>query len=190
MVGASFAALVVVSSLFAGSASGVGGGITDILSKIMEKINGFFETSPFGGIFGGLAPKAKTTYAEIYLYPDSFTLTPAKPLDITFRDITLVGFEGNIKPDFASGELVFDIKDSPVKINSSLSGLSLNGLELGPFAASGMKFSINPNITAENGTISAAGFSGAAFLGTKHIKLSGNFTSLKAKIGELTLDIN
>lgn len=189
MVGASFAALVVVSSIFAGSASGAGSGVTDILSNIINQIQDWFKSSPLEGVLGGATPHTKQIHTTVYIYPDSITIEPVQPLEFSFQDISFQNFEGEINANFADNELSFNVKDSDLQLNASTGSLVLEDLEIMSLQVTESKFSIEPNMTADNGTLNMKGFSGMAFLGTDHIKLEGNFTSLEAQIGELTWDL-
>ena len=185
ILGASFAALIVVSSVFVGSASAFS--INDFFSNLIEQISNWLQGSPFGGFFA--QPETKALRIDILLFPERLSLRPDNNLAVNLNGVYLTDFKGKITTDFLNKTITFSEENSPLKVTTPLKELTVEDFKLTAFSATGINFLISPNITAENGTLEIVNFLGKLHITKEHIQLSGNVSRVQAKIGDLLWEI-
>lgn len=193
ILGASFAALIVISAIFLGGmgtsegTSTSEGGIGDILSGIMEKISGWFSGSPFGGFFE--QPVARSSTIQIVLYPDEFSLEPESAVDITSGKTMVTGFSGKMTADFVNQTMTLSEEGSSLKVTLPLETVVLEEIRITSLSLPGMKFEIVPNMTADNGTLELSNFLGRMEFNSDRIDMFGNVSKLRTQIGPMNWEL-
>jgi hypothetical protein len=186
ILGASFAALIVVSSVFLGGVSQ--GGIGDIFSGLIDQISGWFEGSPFGGFVS--TPSAdKAMVVSIVLLPGEYYLEPDSSVSVMSGSTSISKFSGRIAPDFSSDALLLEERGSELSITVPLEGVVVEDVSIKSLRMSGTGFRIEPDMSTENGTIEVAGFSGTISFSASGAELLGNVTRLTAQTGELRWEL-
>jgi len=177
ILGATFAALIVVSTLFVG-----GFGIKDFFSQIFEKISEWLGSSPFSGF-----QHTKSTHVHFTLYPENFVFSPDSPINITLSTMKINNFKGKINTHFKNNTLLFSEDQTDLKIETEIQNFVAPEVSLKELVFKG-KFivtSTGSNITAENETISVYNFLGVVSLQNKSIVFSGNVTKIKGRDWEI-----
>lgn len=192
ILGASFAALIVVSAVFLGGTSAPGSGATNdsgiggMLSGIIEKISEWFSGSPFGGFLE--QPVARSSTVQIILYPDEFILEPG-PIDIESGQVEIKGFKGTMDADFVNQTMTLSEEGSSLELSLPLEGVLVEDMKLPSLSLSGAKFEIVPNITADNGTLELSNFLGRMEFSSNRIDIFGNVSKLRARIGSMNWEL-
>lgn len=184
IVGASFAALVVASSLFMGSANA---GVGDFFSDIMSQINEWMSGSPFGGMFSTTSPATKQI--SILISPSVLEFSPGPETIIFSGDHNITGFSGTVSADFSSGTAVLASSKSDLKI-SMPAEISFQNLALGALTVEGARFTIPPNMTIDNGTVTLKNFLGTGSITSEGLELQGNVSTLKATMGDFNWELS
>ena len=182
IVGASFAALIVISTVMLGN-FGIGDFFSDLFDRTGNRLGG----SPFGGFFS--TPTARNMEVNVTLFPDDFVLIPDSAINLTIEPINLEDFQGEIRVYFSNQTLILKEKNSPLTINTDLRDIEIENLVLNKLLLEDEAFEIEPNITTSNGTIDMTGFLGTAFIHTDNIELIGNVSSLKIEIAGLEFQL-
>ncbi|MFQ5647750.1 MAG: hypothetical protein ACE5FW_00785 [Candidatus Aenigmatarchaeota archaeon] len=185
ILGASFVALLAVSSVFVGASGAFG--IGDFFSNLMAQIGSWLQGSPFGGFFA--APEARSSQIDILLFPENFTLKPDTPINVNLDGVYLTDFKGEVTTDFLNKTISFSEEGSPLQIAMPMKETVIEDFKLTSFSATGVRFQISPNITAENGTLDMGGFLGTCTITEEHIHFQGNISRVRAKIGDLLWEI-
>jgi len=165
-------ALVLVADVF----SGFG-----FLKDAADAVSDFFSSSPFGF----LAQKKASRHVVMTLFSENLTVQPDDFVGIDAGAINMSGFRGSIRMEFGRGIALLSESSSKLSIKVQIGDVSISGLRIDKFSATGARFRIEPNMTTSNGTISFEGFMGSGLISQQGIELSGNVTKLTAKIGEL-----
>jgi hypothetical protein len=186
ILGASFAALLVVSSMFLGAGAGFGG-LGDFFSGIISQISSWFSGSPFGGFFS--APSAQSKAVTLLMYPQMLELKPDSPVGVDIGKTSLTDFSGTITADYANKTLTFQEAGSSLKISAPMEEVRIAGLMISTLSSDSMKFEIVPNITSEDGALEMHGFNGTLSIREDSMEFRGNVTKLKAHIGELVWEM-
>jgi len=175
ILGATFAALLVVSTLFLG-----GFGIPDFFSDILEKISQWLGSSPFGGIQG------KTIPVKIRIQPTQFVLSPAKPINITLDSFEMENFQGEMEIYFQNSTLIFT--QEKLRIESNLQNFIIPEVQIQKLwlQTSFQVSAQGSNITSDNGTLEVWNFKGVLSLENKTIYFSGNVTKIKGEEWEIS----
>ena len=171
ILAASFAALLVVSSLLVGDF-----GVRDFFSGIVEKISELFGSSPFGGMFS--MPSAGHAEIDLDLYTGNLTLQPSLPVNITSAGILIEGFEGFITADINEGNALLEQKSVRTRITFRLDQpVVVQGLSIGKLVVSNTRYELSSNqseIDSENATIELYNFAGNGTIYKTHLNLRGN----------------
>lgn len=173
ILGATFAALLVVSTLFIG-----GFGIEDFFSDIFEKLSEWLGTSPFG-------TTSRTTYVEFILYPKELSFTVEKPVNITLDSFKVENFLGDVSISFINDTI--SLQSNSLVINTHTQNLIIHTLQLKNLKAL-CKFQVfgpSSNITSENGSIEIYNFLGTLSLSNHTLYFSGNTTRIKGEDWEI-----
>ena len=185
IAGASFAALIVVSSVFIGGSSF---GIGDFFSDIMEQIGGWMKDSPFGGFFS--TPVTSTTRVSMTLFSDTLEFSPSNEANITtISGANITGFSGTVTADLPGETVLLTEPGTPLRISLPLDRLEFAELEMASLLLENTGFLIDPNMTTDNGTVEITGFLGTGTLTTKGLKIEGNVSRLRTIIGGMTWEL-
>jgi hypothetical protein len=193
ILGASFAALIVISAVFLGGTGSSEdtatskGGVGDILSGIIEKIQGWFSGSPFGGFFE--QPVARSSTVQVVLYPDEFQLKPESAVDLSAGQTLVTGFTGTLDANFVNQTLTLSEEGSSLKVTLPLDSVVLEEIRITSLTLSGMKFEIVPNMTSGNGTLEMANFLGRMEFNSDSIDMFGNVSKLRTQIGTMRWEL-
>jgi hypothetical protein len=193
ILGASFAALIIISAVFLG---GTGtsdetptseGGIGDMLSGVFDKISSWFSGSPFGGFFE--QPVARSSTVQLILYPDEFSLTPESEISLSSGETMIKGFSGQMDANFVNQTMTLSEKGSSMTVTLPLQSIILDEIRITSLNLDGMKFEIVPNMTANNGTLEMSNFLGRMEFNEDRIDLFGNVSRLRARIGTMKWEL-
>ncbi len=181
IIAAVFIALLVVSYVIIGVP-----GIRDFFGGIASGVGKALESSPFGGLFssGGV----KKIYAEITLYPDTFSLKPELPVNITLGDTVLQDFRGEISMDLANDTISMKQEGSSLVISPRLDLVVIEGLKISRLDLENMKANVKSgdiDTDVENGTLEILDFLGEGKITEEYIMLSGNVTKVKGNGWEI-----
>lgn len=182
ILAASFAALLVVSSLLVGDF-----GIRDFFSGIVERIGELLGTSPFGGMFS--TPSAGHAEIDLDIYTETLILQPALPVNITSGGVTIEGFEGAISVSAAEESAVFEEKAANTRITFRLNqSVLVQGLSMGSLVISNARFELTSNqsrIDSDNATIELYNFAGSGTIYRTRINLRGNVSRARGDSWEI-----
>ncbi len=161
--------------------------ITDLISDIIGKITDWLKTSPLTSLISSTAGKTKAVH--VIIYPDTFSMTPEKPVNILVNNITFEGFGGTINTSFPYEETVLYDSKTSLKVTLPLTQIDITGLSIKQLSASNMKVNIKPNMTAEDSSVELNSFTGSCSITPEYVEFIGNVTSLKAEIGGLEWEL-
>ena len=178
ILASAFIALLVVSFILLG-----GFGLGGLFSGGINAIGEWFGSSPFGGFLS--SQETDTKSVTVRLFPSNITLKPDDEVVIEAGTMNLTGFRGHMQMDFEGNAAVLAEDNTKLKVTIPLEGVKISGLRLAKLSLSGMKFTVEPNVTTSNGTIRITGFSGSASTTADALELRGNISKLVAKIGDL-----
>ena len=165
-----------------------GFGSFSIFSGTVNSIGEWFGSSPFGGLVP--AGDAGSKHVTIMLYPSNLTLEPDGEIGIQTGTMNITGFVGTIQADFVDGILVLNEKGSDLKVAIPLKNVRMDGFALEMLVLEEAGFMIEPNMTADNGTIEIENFVGMVTAKHNGLELDGNISKLTAKIGELEWEMS
>lgn len=174
IIAAVFIALVAVSYVVIG-VPGIGEFFGDLASKAGKALEG----SPFGGLFSSGAGKA---YVEVTLYPDSLSLKPELPVNISAGNMELRDFRGEISVDLENGTISMKQEGSSLVITPRLELVAIEGLKISRLSLEGIKASVksgDTNTMIENGTLEILDFLGRGSVSREYVGLSGNATKVR-----------
>lgn len=174
-----FAALFIIAILLA---SGTG---TDILSQGAQKIGEWLKGSPLGGALGG---NQSVKEVNVLLKPANLTIKPEAPLDMSAGSTSIVNFSGSIKADFYAGNVSIEPANSQLKISMPAQSIIMDNLRFS-VSLTDTAFTIEPNLTATSGDIEIRGFSGTGTISQDGLRLQGNVTKLRTKIGNVSFEL-
>lgn len=169
ILAASFAALLVVSSVLVG-----GFGFQDILGKLNE----WMGDSPLSGLV--TAPVRESEQVSVTFYPESFQLS----LDhATFMsgDAEFRSFTGTLDANLTSDEIVVAQGDSGFSATLPLTNTSVGGASISKISLEKTSFSVTSQSLETSGqdvSLEILGFSGDVTITNNHVHLEGNVTSL------------
>jgi hypothetical protein len=166
---ASFAALLVVSSVLVG-----GFGFQDIL----EKVNDWMGDSPLSGLV--TSPKTGTKQASVTFYPDFFELS-VESASFTAGAAQFKAFTGKIVANLTSDEIELVQSDSNFRATLPLTSASLEDIPIGRVSLEKTTFSVTSRSLETSGQgvpLEIAGFSGDVTITSEQVELNGNFTSI------------
>lgn len=175
ILAASIVALLFISSLF------VGGGARDFFSDTLNKMNDFLDTSPFGISLPGIPAEEGDKDMKLLLSPETLTLEPDAPVDITAGEIRIVDYEGGLLFDFAN--LTMTLTSATGTITFPLQEVALENLVLEAFVVEDIPLELQPDLATDTGTVALQGFSGTALATANGLALEGLVASLRLTIG-------
>lgn len=175
IIAAVFIALIIVSYVVVGVP-----GIREFFGSVAEGVGKALEGSPFGGLFS--SPGIRKTTVEITLYPDSISLKPELPVNITAGDTWFQGFRGEISVDFANSTISMRPEGSSLVISPGLGLVVVEGLKMGRINLEGITANVksgDTNTAVENGTLEILDFLGEGRITRGDMVLSGNVTKVR-----------
>ncbi|MFH1444894.1 MAG: hypothetical protein ABIF08_00190 [Nanoarchaeota archaeon] len=178
---ASFAAIIVVSSMFMG---GIGG---DFFSNILDDVSNWLGSSPFSGFF--ITPVVKTHDIDLTIYPKQISLTPDSSVNFSSESSVIRNFKGTINLDFEEQTIVLEEADSSLRYESSIQNLEIEYIKLNTLSLDDLKLKIAPDITSENGSAELYNFQGKLTITSESLKFEGNVSKIVAKIGDSTWEL-
>ena len=196
ILGASFAALIVISAVVIGGSGGqadvtgnavAGGGIGDLFSGLIEKISGWFKGSPFGGFFS--QPEARQSEVQFILYPQELRIKPDSSIDLVSNRTAIRGFSGQMTASFLNGTMLLEEKGSSMKIELPLDSIVIESIKVGSLSLQETGFEIVPNMTAQNGTLDISSFLGRMEFKAGSVEMSGNVSKIRAQIGGMNWEL-
>ena len=176
ILAASFAALLVVSSVLVG-----GFGFGDILEKLREWLG----ESPLGGFVS--TPSKTPVQVAVIIFPRSFEFS-LQDSSFTSGDTDFQGFTGTIQANLTSDLLTFSPSDTALSITMPLSNTSIGGVSIGKLSLDGVDFSVISNAldtSGENASLEVYDFSGRLTVNRELVRLDGNVTSVKGNGKEI-----
>jgi len=178
IMAASFAALVIVSSVLLG-----GFGLGDFFSDIINTIGGLLGSSPFGGATSASSGLA----ASIVFFPSEFSLETDHPLNISTASVNLEMFDGEIYVDYSNELISFRPESTELSIDLTLQEIVIDDIELSKISVEDMSFEIfneESGKTSGEGNVEISDFSGRFTIGMNRIEFDGNVSSISVKTGD------
>jgi hypothetical protein len=170
ILAASFAALLVVSSVLVG-----GFGFADILDSIRDWMGG----SPFGGF---ISPTARATrQASIVIFTEYFEL-PVSGVSFSSGGTDFDGFTGTLRANLSSGTASLSPSDTEFRVTLPLDEISIDGVDIGRLTLEDIDFHVISNdldISGENASLEVYDFLGRLSINDELVRLDGNVTSVK-----------
>lgn len=180
IMAASFAALLVASTVLVG---GVGGfGVTDVFNQLMD----WLKSSPFGGFFQ--APIASTNEVDITLFPKTYELKTTSDINLSIGSIELLQFNGDILADFEGKSLVFQESNTPLNIRMPLQSMTIQDISVSKIILENARFIVRSNeldTSGDNSTIEISDFSGEIRFNMDSVELHGNVSVVKGNGKEI-----
>lgn len=178
ILAASFAALLFVSSLLIGDFA-----IKDFFTGIADKLSEWLGNSPFGGMFTAPTPSnvISTDSINVKIIPDTFTLKPDLPVNVSFSGKIITDFSGEILVDYNENEVILDESNSNLNIVMPVETIEIHGLNMKKLLIQNTGIDAdtgNWELATDNGTIEIYDFSGSGEIGLRSIDLVGNITRL------------
>ncbi len=175
ILAASFAALLVVSSLLIGGfGKGNGGGI---FSDLIKKVNDWLGTSPFTGFITSSAAGPKTV--RIILHGEKIEISPDSPINVTVDSLKVRNFKGSVITDFST--LSFK-QPSGTEFSIPLSNFTIKDAKINKAVFTGIGFTVDADdldVSAQNGTIEISDFSGSISFQKNAVFLDGNVSLVR-----------
>jgi hypothetical protein len=170
ILAASFAALLVVSSVLVG-----GFGFGDILDKLREWLG----DSPFGGFV--TTPAREPKAVAIIIFPRNFEFS-VDSTDFRAGDADFQGFTGTIQANLSSDTISFSPRDTKLVVTLPLSNVSIDDISIGSLSLSDTDFNVISHALdthGENATLEIHDFSGRVTISQELVRLDGNVTAVK-----------
>ncbi len=177
IIAASFASLLVVSSVL------VGGAGSGILSDVMNKINEWLGTSPFTGFLSSSKTSEKSV--EIFIKGEGLDLSPSSPVNISIDGVGVRNFRGEIGCRESGCRFV---SDYGTEIVVDAENVSVDGFEVENAVFEGIDFNVESsgmNTIGKNGTLEVFGFRGRATFSQDSVILKGNVSLVKGNHKDL-----
>ncbi len=173
--------VIAASSVFL-TGSGAGGLFSNVINQIQE----WLESSPFGGLFASPLSEEKTV--SIILFPSNFTLKPDDSINITADNINIMKFRGEINIDFEKESIEMQESDTNLVMQLPVGAVNISGLKFKHMLVEGMGFRVG-NITSNNGSIEIFNFFGSGIINLNTLELKGNLTKLKINTEDETWEL-
>jgi hypothetical protein len=170
ILAASFAALLVVSSVLVG-----GFGFTDIL----DKLNEWLGESPFGGFVA--APVRNTKPVTVIFFPEYFEL-PVEGVSFSTVDADFEGFTGTLQANLSSNTISFSPGDTQLRVTLPLSDLAIDDVRIGRLSLEDTDFHVISHAldtSGENASLEVYDFSGRLSINQELVRLDGNVTAVR-----------
>ncbi len=178
ILAASFAALVIVSSIILG-----GFGLGDFFSDIINTIGGFLGSSPFGG----LGASGSELSVLILFYPSVFSLETEQAVNLTISPATLEMFDGKITVDYENEIIRLNPENTDLSIELPLQEAIIEDIQFSKIFVEEMDFEI---ISEESGQTTGTGnveifdFSGDFKIGADRVEFNGTSLKISVKTGD------
>ena len=169
ILAASFAALLVVSSVLVG-----GFGFTDIL----DKLNEWMGDSPLSGLV--TAPSVGSKEATITLHTDSFRIS-VNQASFTSGESEFTSFTGDVNANLTADTINLVQKDSKFSATLPLAKTILEKVSIAKFSMDETSFSVSSRSLETSGkdvSLEIVGFIGDVTITSEYITLEGNVTSI------------
>jgi hypothetical protein len=170
ILAASFAALLVVSSVLVG-----GFGFPDILDKLNELMG----DSPLGGFVS--APIRPTKDVSVIFEPDYFEFS-VNSASFEAGDSEFTGFSGSIQANLSSNILAFLPDDSGFRLTRPVSEFTIDGVKISRISYEDTSFHVISDAldtSGQNASLEIIDFSGKIGISRSGIRLDGNVTTVK-----------
>ncbi len=170
ILAASFAALLVVSSVLVG-----GFGFTDILDNLNDWLGG----SPFGGFVA--APVRATKPVTVILFPEYFEL-PLDGVNFSAGDTGFEDFTGTLRANLSSETVSLSPGDTLFRVTLPLSDLAIDDVKIGRLSLEDTNFHVISHAldtSGENASLEVYDFSGKLSITQELVRLDGNVTAVK-----------
>ena len=177
ILAASFAALLFVSSMLVGDFA-----IRDLFTTVSEQLGEWLGNSPFGGMF--TATKPQVTDADVIdleMRPETFTLIPDQPVNISFDSGEITDFSGSIDVNYETKVIILDETNSDLIIKMPLETIKISGLSITKMDLKDIDLDLTTgswDLTSKNGSIEIHGFLGTGEITPSMIIMQGNVTKL------------
>jgi hypothetical protein len=182
IVGASMAAILLVSGLFVSSME-----IGDFFSSIIGKLREWLGKSPFEGFFA--SPAQKVRPMSIYLTAPEITLQPESPVNITSPSTMFLNFQGRLEINFGEGKIAMIASDSPFEAGMPLGEYEVEGLHFTSVTFSSVGLEVDSHVKSENGSVEMSDFLGKARILPDSLLLEGNVSSLSVRMEDLEWEL-
>jgi len=180
IIAAVFIALIVVSYIVIGVP-----GIRDFFGGIASTVGDALESSPFGGLFSSSG--VKKTPVELTLRPESFSLKPELPVNVSLGDGTVLNdFKGELV--LVNGTMQLKQEGSSLVISPKLNLIEIEGVKLSRLELEGMEVEVKSeeiDTKVDGGSLEVLDFIGSGRISKEGIVLSGNVTRIRGNGWEI-----
>jgi hypothetical protein len=169
ILAASFAALLVVSSVLIG-----GFGFTDILGTLSD----WMGDSPLSGLVTSPVRSSKEVVVTFQVPSFEASLDSA---DFEVDDAEFRGFSGTVTANFTSDEIMLAQKDTGFTVLLPLTDITIDDVSMPRLSLEETSFSVvskSLETSGQNVSLEVTGFSGTLTLTREHVLLDGNVTSV------------
>ena len=167
---------LLIALLVASTALGSTGGVREFLEKGWNKLRSLLSGSPIP------IPSLGGSAVPIKLVLESpVALTPDRAVDVSIGDVQLRQFKGSLTVDRANKTL--RLQQNGLELVAPLRSAAFADFSIASFSASGVAFTILPNVTTSNGSIEFKNFHGSVSVSEMGALVEGNVTSLRTSIG-------
>ena len=183
ILAASFAALVIVSSILLG-----GFGLGDFFSDIISTIGNLLGASPFGGT---TSPATGIGFSVAF-YASQFSLQTEQGVNMTVNPISLEMFDGEICVDYQEEIIVLRPENTDLSIDLPLQEIVIEQMTHSEVSIEEADFEITSEEsgkTTGSGTVEIFDFSGRLTIGTDMIEFDGNASRLSVKSGDSSWEL-
>lgn len=164
---------VIGMSIFSSSVS------AGLLSDFLEKIRGWFESSPLSGLFA--RPVKRMTEIDLTFYPKDFVLRPESVVNVTSNSTKVMNFKGEVSIDLEGNFVVLKDANSELTIEERLGEIDVHGLVVSNLKLAGMKLDMisgNWTESTESGSLKIYDFLGEGIITSDSIELVGNVSKI------------
>lgn len=170
ILAASFAALLVVSSVLVG-----GFGFGDVLDTLKDWLGDV----PFEGFVS--SPLSSPKQASVEFSPEFFEL-PVDGASFSMGSASFTDFSGTLSANLTSDTLDLSPTDSDFKVTLAITEATIEDVSLGHLLLEDTEFQIISNsleTSGQNASLEISDFTGHLTIRTDSILLDGNFSSVK-----------
>ena len=170
ILAASFAALLVVSSVLVG-----GFGFTEVLDTLKDWLG----EAPFEGF--AISPAMPSKHAIVTFYPETFSLAMESSA-FSIGNARFTDFSGDLVANFTSDTLELCQKDTEFRVAMALTEATLEDISLTHILLDDTEFHVTSNsleTSGQNASLEVSDFFGQVTIMDDRIVLAGNFSSIK-----------
>jgi hypothetical protein len=170
ILAASFAALLVVSSVLVG-----GFGFGDVLDTLRDWLGDV----PFEGLVS--SPLSSSRQASVEFYPDSFELS-LEGASFSMGSASFADFSGTLSANLTGDTLELSPADSDFRATLAITETTIEGVSLASLLLEDTEFHVKSNsleTSGQNASLEVSGFSGDVTITGGSVLLDGNFSSVK-----------